>query len=74
VLKCAADEKGISEAFPAGESRRKEAPSRSDSKLTRSLLVGQAWEQLQGTVLEEIRKRVEELAEAERESLLGRSR
>jgi putative transposase len=46
----------------------------SGSKVTLSKLVGQAWEQLQGMVLEEVRKRVEELAEAERESLLGRSR
>jgi transposase-like protein len=46
----------------------------SESKVTLSRLVGQAWGQLQGTVLEEIRKRVEELAEAQRESLLGRDR
>ena len=46
----------------------------SESKVTLSKLVGQAWGQLQEMVLEEIRRRVEELAEAERESLLGRGR
>ena len=46
----------------------------SSTKVALSKLVGQAWEQLQGTVLEEIRKRVEELAEAERETRLGRGR
>lgn len=37
-------------------------------------MVGQAWEQLKGTVLEEIRHQVEELAKAERETRLGRGR
>lgn len=46
----------------------------SSPKVALSKLVGQAWEQLQGTVLVEIRKRVEELAEAERETRLGRGR
>ena len=46
----------------------------STKKVALSGLVGQAWGQLQGKVLEEIRKRVEELAEAERESRLGRGR
>jgi putative transposase len=46
----------------------------STKKVALSGLVGQAWGQLQGEVLEEIRKRVEELAEAERESRLGRGR
>ena len=45
-----------------------------DSKVTLSRLLEQAWRQVQGTVVEEIRKRVEDMAEAERESLLGRSR
>ena len=46
----------------------------SESKVPLSKLVGQAWDQLQEMVLEEIRRRVEELAEAERESLRGRGR
>lgn len=46
----------------------------SEKKVALSSLVGQAWEQLQGTVLEEVRKKVEELAEAERETRLGRGR
>lgn len=46
----------------------------SEKKVALSGLVGQAWGQLQGEVLEEIRKRVEELAEAERETRLGRGR
>jgi len=43
-------------------------------KVALSSLVGQAWEQLHGRVLEEIRKQVEELAKAERETRLGRGR
>ena len=39
-----------------------------------SSLVTQAWDQLQGQVLKEIRQRIEELAEAERETRLGRAR
>jgi len=46
----------------------------SEQKVALSSLVGQAWQQLQGMVLEEVRKKVEELAEAERESRLGRAR
>src|SRR5947207_15573689 len=38
-----------------------------------SSLVTQAWDQLQGQVLKEIRQRIEELAEAERETRLGRA-
>ena len=43
-------------------------------KVALSSLAGQAWEQLKGSVLEEIRKQVEELAKAERETRLGRGR
>jgi putative transposase len=43
-------------------------------KVALSSLVGQAWTQMKGTVLEEIRRQVEELAKAERESRLGRGR
>src|SRR5438093_9044823 len=39
-----------------------------------SSLVTQAWDQLQGQVLKEIGQRIEELAEAERETRLGRAR
>jgi transposase-like protein len=46
----------------------------SEKKIALSSLVGQAWQQLQGMVLEEVRKKVEELAEAERETRLGRGR
>src|SRR3990172_12876075 len=46
----------------------------SEKKVALSSLVGQAWQQLQGMVLEEVKKKVEELAEAERESRLGRAR
>jgi len=46
----------------------------SEKKLALSSLVGQAWGQLQGMVLEEVGKKVEELAEAEREVRLGRGR
>ena len=46
----------------------------SEEKVALSSLVGQAWQPLQGRVLEEVRKKVEELAEAERESRLGRGR
>jgi len=46
----------------------------SEQKVALSSPVGQAWQQLQGMVLEEVRKKVEELAEAERESRLGRAR
>lgn len=46
----------------------------SEKKVALSSLVGQAWQQLQGMVLDEVRKQVEELAEAERESRLGRAR
>jgi putative transposase len=46
----------------------------SEKKVALSSLVGQAWQQLQGVVLEEVGKKVEELAEAERESRLGRGR
>ncbi len=45
-----------------------------EKKVALSSLVGQAWERLQGTVLEEVRKKVEELAEAEGETRLGRGR
>jgi hypothetical protein len=45
-----------------------------ERKVALSSLVGQAWQQLQGMVLEEVGKKVEELAEAERESRLGRGR
>lgn len=45
-----------------------------EKKVALSSLVGQAWGQLQGMVLEEVRKKVEELAEAERETRLGRAR
>jgi putative transposase len=43
-------------------------------KVALSSLVGQAWTQLKGTVLEEIRLQVEALAQAERETRLGRER
>jgi len=43
-------------------------------KVPLSDLVGQAWSQLQEKVLEEVRKKMEELAEAERETLVGRGR
>jgi transposase-like protein len=46
----------------------------SEKKVALSGLVGQAWQQLQGMVLDEVKKKVEELAEAERESRLGRAR
>lgn len=45
-----------------------------EKKVALSSLLGQAWQQLQGMVLDEVRKKVEELAEAERESRLGRAR
>jgi hypothetical protein len=35
-------------------------------------LIAQAWEQFQGTLLEEVKKRIEELARAEQSSRLGR--
>ena len=46
----------------------------SEKKVALSGLVGQAWQQLHGMVLEEVKKKVEELAEAERETRLGRGR
>ena len=46
----------------------------SEKKVALSGLVGQAWQQLHGTILEEVRKKVEELAEGERETRLGRGR
>ena len=46
----------------------------SEKKVAPSGLVGQAWQQLHGMVLEEVKKKVEELAEAERETRLGRGR
>jgi putative transposase len=46
----------------------------SEKKVALSSLVGQAWQQVQGMVLEEVKRRVEELAEAERETRLGRGR
>jgi len=46
----------------------------SEKTVALSSLVGQAWQQLHGMVLEEVRKKVEELAEAERETRLGRGR
>lgn len=42
-------------------------------KLALSSLIAQAWEQLRGTVLEEAKIRIEELARAEQGSLLGRA-
>jgi len=45
-----------------------------EKKVALSSLVGQAWQQLQGMVLEEVKKKVEELAEGERETRLGRVR
>ena len=38
----------------------------SEKKVALSGLVGQAWQQLHGMVLEEVKKKVEELADAER--------
>ena len=46
----------------------------SERKVALSSLVGQAWQQLHGMILDEVRKKVEELAEGERESRLGRGR
>ena len=46
----------------------------SERKVALSGLVGQAWQPLQGMVLEEVGKKVEELAEAERETRRGRVR
>lgn len=43
-------------------------------KVALSSLVGQAWEQVQSTVLEEVKQKVEELAEGVRETRLGRGR
>ena len=43
-------------------------------KIALSGLVGQAWEKVKETVLEEIRHQVEEMAKAERETRLGRGR
>lgn len=43
----------------------------SEKKVTLGSLVGQAWQQLQGTILDEVKKKVEEWAEAERESRWG---
>lgn len=43
------------------------------TKVHLSSLVTQAWTQLQGTVLEEVRKKIEELAEAERDSRVARA-
>jgi hypothetical protein len=45
-----------------------------EKKVALSTLVGQAWQQLQGMVLDMVRKKVEGLAEAERVSCLGRGR
>jgi len=42
-------------------------------KVALSGLVAQAWEQLRGTVLEEVKRRIEELARAEQTSRLGRA-
>lgn len=46
----------------------------SKKKVALSTLVGQAWGELQGMVLDEVRRKVEELAEAEREARMGRGR
>ena len=45
----------------------------STEKVALSSLVAQAWEQLRGTVLEEVKRRIEELARAEQASRLGRA-
>ena len=57
---------------PAAKDKTKETPSKNTKKVALSSLVGQAREPLQGGVLEEIGKKVEELAQAERETCLGR--
>jgi len=46
----------------------------SKEKVALSSLVGQAWEQLRNGFVEEVKQRIEELAEAERESRMGRDR
>ena len=46
----------------------------SKEKVALSSLVGQAWEQLREGFLQEVKQRIEELAEAERESRMGRDR
>lgn len=46
----------------------------SKGKVALSGLAGQAWEQLRNGFLEEVKQRMEELAEAERESRMGRER
>jgi len=46
----------------------------STTKVALSSLVTQAWAQLQETVLGEVKKKIEELAEAERDSRVGRAR
>ena len=46
----------------------------SERKVALSGLVGPVWQPLQGMVLEEVGKKVEELAEAERETRRGRVR
>ena len=45
-----------------------------EKKVAVSELIGQAWPALQGMVLEEVGKKVEEWAEAEGERRLGRGR
>ena len=42
-------------------------------KVALSGVIAQAWEQLRGTVLEEVKKRIEELARAEQTSRMGRA-
>ena len=42
-------------------------------KVALSSLIAQAWDQLRGMVLEEVKKRIEELARAEQTSRLGRA-
>ena len=42
-------------------------------KVALSSLIAQAWEQLRGTMLEEVKRRIEELARAEQSGRLGRA-
>lgn len=46
----------------------------SKEKVALSSLVRQAWDQLREGLLEEVKQRIEELAEAERESRMGQPR
>jgi hypothetical protein len=66
-------DKGISRSKkPAVKAAERRYPMAIE-KVALSSLIAQAWEQLKGMVLEEVKKRIEELARAEQTSRLGRA-